>query len=575
MPVHNETIAAIFDEIADLLELSDANPFRVRAYRRAAQSVRAHARELQEELAAGRDLDALPGIGTDLAGKVAEIVRTGSCALRRELKAGVPRGQTALLKLPGLGPKRVRELNARHGITTPAQLERALARGRAVVLPAATTATGARLTAALAQRSTPVRTLRGVAAPVAAALVARLRATRGVASAVVAGSFRRGRDTVGDLDLLVSSEAPAAAIDAFLGFDEVAQVVARGRTRAAVVLASGLPVDLRVVPAASFGAALLYFTGSKAHSSHLRQLAQRAGLKLNEYGVFCGARRVAGTTEEQVYRALGLPPIPPELREDRGEIEAAQAGRVPQLVTRANLRGDLHVHTDASDGTAPLGAMVAAARAAGLAYVGIADHSKNRGVTHGLDAAALMRQGAAIDALATRGIAVLKGVEVDIREDGTLALPEAALAQLDYVIGAVHSGFTLPERRQTERLLRALDNPRLTILAHPRGRLLNERPPMAFDMDAVVAHAAQRGAFLELNCQPARLDLPDVDCELARLHGVQLAVGRDSRGPDGFALLEPGLLQARRAGCTAADILNTLPLRKLRAALAAAGGGAR
>ena len=569
MPVHNETIAAIFDEIADLLELGDANAFRIRAYRRAAQTVRAHTRELKDELAAGRDLDALPGIGADLAGKIAEIVRTGSCALLKELKAGVPRGQPQLLKLPGLGAKRVRELHARHGITTPAQLERALAKGKALGLPAATTATGARLAAALGRRSEPVRTLRAVAAPIAAALEARLRATRGVTAAVVAGSFRRGRETVGDLDLLVSSEAPAAAIEAFCSFDEVAEVVARGRTRAAVVLASGLPVDLRVVPAASFGAALHYFTGNKTHNIRVRQLAQRAGLKLNEYGLFRGSRRIAGATEEQVFRAVGLPFIPPELREDRGEIEAAQAGRLPQLVTRADLKGDLHVHTDASDGTAPLGAMVAAARAAGLAYVGIADHSKFLGATHGLDAAALARQGEAIDALATRGITVLKGVEVDIREDGSLALPDAALASLDYVIGAVHTAFTLPERRQTERLLRALDHPRLTILAHPRGRLLNERPPMTFDMNAVVARAAERGAFLELNCQPARLDLPDVDCELARTHGVRLAVGSDAHGTDGFALLEPGLLQARRAGCTAADILNTLPLAKLRAALAA------
>ena len=270
-----------------------------------------------------------------------------------------------------------------------------------------------------------------------------------------------------------------------------------------------------------------------------------------------------------MFAAVGLPWIPPELREDRGEIDAAREGRLPTLVTRADLKGDLHVHTDWSDGGAPLAAMVAAARNAGLAYVGIADHSKFLGATHGLDAAALARQAEAIDALAVRGITVLKGVEVDILEDGTLALPDEVLARLDYVIGAVHTGFQLPGRRQTERLLKALDHPHLTILAHPRGRLINERPPMEFDLAAVLDRARSRGAFVELNCQPSRLDLPDVDCALARERGVRVAVGSDAHREDGFAALEPGLLEARRGGLTAADVLNTLPLAKLRAAIRA------
>jgi len=569
MPVHNAAIADIFDEIADLLELTNANPFRVRAYRRAAQTVRGNSRELAEDLAAGRKPDRLPGIGADLAAKIAEIVNTGHCRLLQELRSRAAPGQAELMRLPGLGPKRVRQLRMRHRITTPAQLQAALAAGTAVGVPGVTTATGARLAAALEHRGEPLRMLRSVAAPIAAALVRHLKPVAGVEEATVAGSFRRGRETVGDLDVLVSSEDPGPAIEAFCAFDEVADVVARGPTRAAVRLANGLAVDLRVVPAAGFGAALHYFTGNKGHNIHVRRLAQRAGLKLNEYGLFRGKRRVGGRTEQEVFAAVGLPWIPPELREDRGEIEAARAGRLPKLVARADLKGDLHVHTDWSDGGASLEAMVSAARKAGLSYVGIADHSKYLGATHGLDAAALARQAAAIDALAVRGITVLKGVEVDILEDGSLALPDAVLAGLDYVIGAVHTGFQLPGRRQTGRLLKALDHPHLTVLAHPRGRLINERPAMEFDLAAVLERARARGAFLELNCQPSRLDLSEVDCALAREHGVRIAVGSDAHGEDGFALLESGLLEARRAGLEARDVLNTQPLGKLRALLAA------
>jgi len=568
MPVHNAAIADVFDEIADLLELTNGNPFRVRAYRRAAQTVRGQSKELWEDVSAGRALKHLPGIGADLAGKIVEIVTTRTCALLTQLRGRVAPGQVELLRLPGLGPRRVRELKLRHRITTPAQLRAAIAAGRAVGVPGAKTATGGRLAAALEHRGAPQRMLRSVAAPIASALVERLKGVTGVEQAIVGGSFRRGRETVGDLDLLVSSTDAAPAVAAFCTFDEVSDVVARGRTKAAVVLANGLAVDLRVVPPEGFGAALHYFTGNKSHNIRIRQLARRAGLKLNEYGLFRGARRVGGRTEEEVFAAVGLPWIPPELREDRGEIEAARAGTLPTLVERSDLRGDLHVHTDWSDGSASLAAMVSAARRAGLSYVGIADHSRYLGATHGLDGEALARQADAIDALDVRGITVLKGAEVDILEDGSLALPDAALQRLDFVIGAVHSAFQLSERRQTDRLLRALDHPRLTILAHPRGRLINERPEMAFDLAAVLTRAAERNACVELNCQPSRLDLDDVGCTLAREHGVRVAVDSDAHGEDGFAWLEPGLLQARRAGLTTADVLNTLPLAKLRSVLA-------
>jgi len=574
MPVHNEAIADAFAELADLLELLDESPFRIRAYHRAAQTIRGYGPELHAAVSSGQDLEELPGIGADLAGKIRELVATGSCALLSELRRRVPRGQLELLRLPGLGPKRVRTLRSQHGITTPRQLARALGRNLALGLPRTNTVTGRRLADALVRRTEPQRTLRSVAAPIGVALLRRLRGASGVTEAAVAGSFRRGRATVGDLDVLAASEAPTAAVDAFCAFDEVKRVIARGRTRAAVELASGLQVDLRVVPAASYGAALLYFTGSKAHTIRIRRLAQQRGLKLSEYGLYRRERRIAGATEHEVYAALALPWIPPELREDRGEVEAASAGRLPLLVSRADLRGDLHVHTTASDGTASLTEMVAAAKAAGLAYVGIADHSRHVGITNGLDAAALARQIDVIDALAAtvRGITPLKGVEVDILEDGTLALPDAILARLDYAIAAVHTAFTLSERRQTERLVRALDNRYVTILAHPRCRRLNQRPPLVFDLDAVLARAAARGACVELNCQPERLDLPDVDCRVARDRGVRIAVGSDAHATTGFSLLESGLLEARRAGLGATDVINTLPVGKLRAALSATRG---
>jgi DNA polymerase (family 10) len=574
MPIHNEAIASAFDELAELLELLEESPFRIRAYRRAAQSVRSQGVELYDAVAAGEDLEKLPGIGADLAEKIRELVQTGSCALRDELHRRVPRGMVELLQLPGLGPKRVRALHKQHDVTTPDQLATALARGRLLGIPGPATATGRRLLDALGRRGQPKRTLRAVAAPVAAALLHCVRAAPGVRESTVAGSFRRGSATVGDLDLLVATESPAEAIAAFCAYDEVAHVTARGRTRAAAVLANGLQVDLRAVRPRSYGAALTYFTGSKGHNIQLRRIAQRQGMKLSEYGLFRGKKAIAGATEESVYSALGLPWIPPELRENRGELEAAAAGTLPKLVSRDDLRGDLHVHTTDSDGIGSLEAMVAAAGEAGLAYVGISDHSKHVGVTHGLDAAALSRQIDAIDALAgrTHEVAILKGVEVDILEDGSLALPDVVLARLDFVIASVHTSFALSERKQTDRLRRALDNRHVTILGHPRCRLINEREPLQFDMEAVLHAAAGRGACLELNCQPARLDLPDVDCRMARDRGVRVAVGSDAHDVHGFALLDSGLLEARRAGLVADDVLNTLPLGKLRTALAKIGG---
>lgn len=569
MPVHNQDIAAVFDEIADLLELRQDNPFRIRAYRRAAQTVRGQSRELRDAVAEGRDLRKLPGIGEDLAAKIVEILETGRCAALEKLRKQVPPGLEDLLQLPGLGPARVRQLRKELRITSLTGLRSAIEKGRLQQLRGFGPKLEARIAEALANPVTGRRTLRTVAAQYARSLVDHLQQVGGVRQIEIAGSYRRGRATVGDLDLLVAASKPTAVMEAFTSYDEVASVLAAGTTRSSVRLASGLQVDLRIVPRASYGAALHYFTGSKAHNIHLRRLGQRKGLKVNEYGVFEGKRRVAGTTEKSVFASIGLPWIEPELREDRGEIEAARAGRLPKLVRREDLRGDLHSHTDATDGTASLAEMARAARKAGLAYLAVTDHSRYLGAYRGLDTERLARQCATIDALNGRlkGITLLKGIEADILEDGSLALPDAALAPLDLVVGAVHSRFGLSRRKQTDRLLRAIDSPRFSVLAHPRARLIGERTPIDFDLERIVEACARRGCFLELNSQPQRLDLEDTACQLAAEHGVAVSIASDAHRPEDFALLEGGVTEARRGWLEAGDVLNARPLDALRVLL--------
>jgi DNA polymerase (family 10) len=377
------------------------------------------------------------------------------------------------------------------------------------------------------------------------------------------------RDTVGDLDVLIAASDPATVTKRFVAYDEVKEVLASGDTRASVVLNSGMQVDVRVVAQESFGAALLYFTDSKAHNIALRRIAQERGLKINEYGVFRGDERIAGKTEQSVYAAIGLPWMAPELREDRGEIDAARAGRLPDLVELGDLRGDLHAHTKASDGHDSIEAMALAARAAGLEYLAITEHSRQLGIACGLDAQRLAKHCDAIDHLNERlkSITLLKGIEVEIRADGSLDLPDTALGRLDLVIGAVHSKFDLPRAKQTERILRAMDHPFFSILAHPSGRLINERAAYEVDMARVIRHAKQRGCYLEVNSQPERLDLWDVHCQMAQAEGVLVAVDSDAHSTFDFANLRFGIGQARRGWLSKKDVLNTHSLKALRALL--------
>jgi len=407
------------------------------------------------------------------------------------------------------------------------------------------------------------------AEPVADALCAYLDGLPGVGKVTVAGSYRRCCETVGDLDVVVTARDGAAVIGRFTDYEDVERVISRGSTRATVLLRSGLQVDVRVVPAASYGAALVYLTGSKAHSVRLRTRAVKRRLKLNEYGVYRGAKRIAGASERSVYTALGLAPIEPELREDRGEIEAAERGALPRLVKRTELRGDLHVHTDASDGHASLAAMVTAARARGYAYLAVADHTQALRIARGLDPKRLRRQLRAIEKLNEQfsDFVVLKAAEVEILADGALDLPDSVLAELDVVIGAVHSHFDLPAHRQTERILRAMDHPRFQLLAHPTGRLLQDRNPYPLEVERLILGAAARGVWLEINAQPRRLDLSDTYAHMAAERGALLAISSDAHDVYQLANVRHGVAQARRGWLTKTDVVNTRTLVGLRRAM--------
>ncbi len=567
MPVHNADITAVFNEIADLLEIQGANPFRIRAYRNAARILGDLPQEARVLVEKGDNLTRLPGIGADLAGKIGEIITTGHCSLLDRLRRELPPAVTELLKIPGLGPKRVKALYHDLDVQTVEQLRRAAQDGRIRALHGFGEKTEQNILQAVQAHASQGRRFKlATAAQYAEALRAFLQAIPGVLQVTVAGSFRRMRETVGDLDILVAAAADSPVMQRFTGYDEVAKVYSAGETRASVLLKCGMQVDLRVVAQQSYGAALHYFTGSKAHNIAIRRAAQQLGLKVNEYGVFRGTQSIAGDSEEAVYRAVGLPYIPPELREDRGEIEAARAGRLPKLIELSDLRGDLHAHSKASDGHDSLRDMALAAQALGLEYLAITEHSRRLTVAHGLDPIQLAKQCDEIDRINAEldDITLLKGIEVDILEDGSLDLPDGALERLDLVVGAVHSRFDLSRAKQTERILRAMDHPHFTLLAHPSGRLIERREPYDVDMLHIIRHARQRGCFLELNAHPERLDLLDSHCQSAKEEGVLVSINSDAHNTFDFSNLRYGVGQARRGWLEKTDVLNTRPLAALR-----------
>jgi DNA polymerase (family 10) len=567
MPVHNAEIASAFDHLADLLEIEGANPFRVRAYRTAARTIADLPRSVAEMIAAGEDLTALPGIGEDLAAKIAEFVDTKQLALLEEVKSRTPIGLVELTAVPGIGPKRAKALYDKLKIHSLAELKNAAAAGKLHGLPGFGAKSEAKLAEVLRQRREVQRRFRlDVAEDFAEPLLEYLKRAKGVKRAAIAGSYRRRKETVGDLDILVAADKGSDVMDRFIAYDEVEEIAAHGPTRATVLLRSGLQVDLRVVPEASYGAALYYFTGSKAHNIAVRKLGVERGLKINEYGVFRGKRRIAGATEDSVFDQVALPFIPPELREDSGEIEAAAAGRLPKLVCLEDMRGDLHTHTTASDGKSTLREMAEAARSLGYGYIAVTDHSRHATIANGLDARRLGKQIKAIEKLnsETKGIRVLKSCEVDILSDGSLDLPDSILADLDLTVCAIHYKFDLSEAEQTERVIRAMDNPYFNIFAHPTGRLLGERAAYAIDLERILKAAKERGCLIELNAHPMRLDIDDHTCRLAKEMGVKIAIGTDAHSTDGLSAMRYGIGQARRGWLEAEDVMNTRPWPQLQ-----------
>jgi DNA polymerase (family 10) len=570
MTVQNAEIAERFEQLADLLELQGANPFRVRAYRNAARFIRGHSRSLAELLEEGADLAELPGIGADLAGKIATLVRTGRLPLLDQMAKKVPAPLVAMTRIEGLGPKRAQALHKALKIRSLEDLARAARSGRIREVPGFGPRTEQLIAERVARAATVEHRLRlADAEQVAKPLVAYARGIEGVKDVEVAGSFRRRRETVGDLDLLVSAARGAKVMDRIVRYEDVVEVQAQGSTRATLRLRNGLQVDVRVVPAAAFGSALHYFTGSKAHNIAVRRMAMARGLKLNEYGIFRGERRVGGRMEAEVFAAVGLPVIPPELREDRGEIDAARRGKLPQLVRLEDLRGDLHCHSRATDGRDTIEAMAKAAAGRGYEYLSINDHSRHVTVAHGLDRKRLLAQVRAIDRLNARleGITVLKSVEVDILEDGRLDLPDSVLKELDFTVCAIHYGFGYSRARQTTRILRAMDNPHFSILAHPTGRLINAREAYDIDLERVLEAARERGCIMELNAQPDRLDLDDRGCRLAKELGVKVAISTDAHRVADLELMRFGVDQARRGWLEPGDVVNTLPLTELKRVL--------
>jgi DNA polymerase (family 10) len=563
MPVQNAEIAAMFDQTADLLEIKGENQFRVRAYRRAARTIEGLPKSIANLLTAGTDLSELPGIGKDLAGKIADIVKTGHFELLDSLKKKLPGQLGDMAALPGLGPKRIKLLYDKLKVRTLDDLRKIIKMGRLHELHGFGPVIEKKLSAALEKPATEKRFKLSVAEAEADALVAFLR-DRG--RVVVAGSYRRRRDTVGDLDVLVTAKDGAAVGDKLVTYENVAEVLAHGPTRTTVVLRSGLQVDIRAVPEESYGTALLYFTGSKDHNIALRGMANEHKWKLNEYGLFAGKRRIAGVSEEEVYQKLGLAFIPPELREDRGEIALAQANQLPHLITLSDIRGDLHVHSDWTDGTTTISAMAAGAQALGYEYMALTDHSRRVAMAHGLDPARLSRQIHEIDRLNEKldGFTILKGIEVDILKDGRLDLPDSSLVQLDLVVASVHSHFDLPRQAQTDRIVRAMENRHVSIIGHPTGRLIGEREPYDIDMERIISAAREFGCALEINAEPDRLDLNDIHAHAAKTAGVKLAISTDAHSVNALQCMRFGVDQARRGWLSPADVLNTRSLADLR-----------
>lgn len=563
----NLEVGKLFNEIADFLEVKDENPFRIRAYRRAAQAIEGLSEDIAAIAERGGLLD-VPGIGKDLAGKIQEYLTTGRVEYLEGLRKEIPGGVIELMGIHGVGPKTAKLLYEQAGVDSVEKLEEQAKAGKLAHLPGVRAKTVDNILKGIAVwKSGRERTPLGTALLLAESILEKLRALKEVDQIETAGSLRRMKETVKDIDILVTSTTPGRVMDVFVGLPNVAEVLAHGDTKSSVRLNENIQVDLRVVEPECFGAALQYFTGSKQHNIRVRELAQRKGLKVSEYGVFNEKtdRRVAGRTEEEVYRAVGLPFIPPELREDGGEIEAALEGRLPALVSLPDIRGDLQMHTTWSDGTHSLAELAEGVRAKGYQYMAVTDHSKSATVAGGMKDEQVLQMIAEVRALNQRlkGFRILAGCEVDIRGDGTLDFPDEILRQLDLVLVSVHSRFKMSREEMTARIVRAVQHPLVHMLAHPTGRLIGERGAYELDMEAVLTAARAAGVAVEINASPPRLDLNDLHARRAKELGIPVAINTDAHTIGQLDYMRFGVSVARRGWLTPKDVLNTWPERQL------------
>lgn len=566
----NNKISDIFQEIGDILEIQNENPFRIRSYHRAAQVIRNLAGDV--ETAYKKDpkkILAIRGIGKDLFSMIEEIIKTGDCTLHKDLLAHFHPGLLEMLNLRGIGPKKVKLIYMNLGIKDMKALEEAAEEGKLRELPGMGEKTEKAIIKSIQDlKRYSQRTLMPTALGEAKLLVNYISEHKNVKKCEYAGSLRRRKETVGDIDILVSTKGGAKPImDHFIGYPHTDEILAHGPTKSSIVLDTGIQVDLRVVEEKSFGAALHYFTGSKAHNIAIRDRAKKKGLKVNEYGVFKGAKQLAGKTEEGVFKAVGLPFIIPELRKNDGEIQAAEKGTLPKSIELKDIKGDLHMHTNASDGSQPLKVVVEEAYKAGYKYISITDHSQSSHISNGLSVERLLAQYKEIDKLnklyAKKDFKILKGSEVDILPDGSLDFPDEILAQMDVFPAAIHSRFSMSQKEMTERIITAIKNPYVKIIGHPTGRLINKREPYELDMEAIIDAAIEYNTALELNAQPTRLDLTDKYLRRAKEKGAKIVIGTDSHHSSQRAYMRYGIYIARRGWLEKNDVLNTYSLGKL------------
>lgn len=564
----NSEIARMFDDLADRLEISGANPFRVRAYRLASKTLAEWPESLADVVESSKEkLTDIPGVGKDLAEKIVVIVETHGLPQLEEMRKEVPDGVVDMLRIPGLGPKKAAVLFHDLGVKSLSELKQVAESGQVAKLKGFGEKTAKSILEGLANLDQAgSRVYLAIAKIEADSIVESLKLVPGVGQVSAAGSMRRRKETVGDLDVLATASNATAAMDGLGQHPLVDKVLSRGDTKQRVRLKSGLELDLRVVPEESYGAAMQYFTGSKEHNIVIRRRAQERGLKVNEYGVFRDDTSIAGRTEEDVYAAVGLPWIPPELRENRGEIELADKQQLPPLLELSDVQGDLHMHTTATDGTASILEMAEAAKRRGLRYIAITDHSKRVSMANGLTADRLRLHWQEIEKVRSQitGIEILKGIECDILEDGSMDLPDDVLAEADWVIAVLHYGLRQPKEQIDLRLMNAIRNPHVSIIGHPTGRIIGKRQPVSFSFETFLKAASDHGVMLEINASYMRLDLDDIQAAAAKDRGIPIVISTDAHSTGGLDAMQYGVFQARRGGLTKQDVANTLDWSEFR-----------